>query len=588
MPTPVSTNQRYSRFEDQQLTPRTPHSRAGRAEEAFTAAELEQVHFDDDDDYNSIIQQQNAPLLASSASDSFPPPRQVGYRSRGDDYEERMAAAAAASKRKLMDKIMARLPLAVYSSVAAVLLVLVVVSLREPEVLKQYVGVPVANGTASAAVASASVGVAVDLESVSASAPAPSATVASAPSHVHGGSVPNGITRISYENHTTFPLDPIEYRAQCIAVTPPVMIMHPYWLPHELMDTVHIDEQPGYTLKDGEAPICNRTITYQLDGWAGLLVDLGLIAQFAALAKEASYARSATFFVDDRYWNRGKWTDHFENIAVGPEPGCRPPPPEEYVACPRSARHWIVNSRTARYHLGHMFAETYEDPYGHNLNRAKPIYDRAAQALETLIIPNNKSVELIGWAREEMQGVIEKHYQHGEDRRRSFKDMPQDSEYEFRTQGYIGTHIRRGDQLRSWHGATDDYVPIQDYVDGVVSAWTRLDLELSKNDTMVTPVVYVASDSPAAMQEFSASFDLEQVFSLTASKRAELRELASPRDYDQNEFMTLPEDVRVKATRGMVVDFALLSGAWAKPGELIPDATVCGLRHVKSFLLNHD
>ncbi|KAJ7070693.1 hypothetical protein C8F01DRAFT_390598 [Mycena amicta] len=543
MPTPLSTTNAngYPRFDTQQLTPRTPHSRAGRAEEAFTAAELEQIDFDDDE-YNSVVQQQNAPLLSSSASDSFP---HIGYRSRGDDYDERTAATKQRSG-LTAEKIIARLPLALYSSVAGILLVLVFFSLREPEVLKKYVGV--SNVTESAAV---------DLEPIS----------SSQPPHGH---VAAGITPISYENYTSFPLDPIEYRAECIRLTPEIMKPHPYWTTHEPMDVPHVDEQPGYVVSASEAPICNRTVTYQLDGWAGLLVDLALISQFAGLARE----RQATFFVDDRYWNRGKWTDHFEPIHAGPEPGCRRPPPEEYVACPRTARHWIVNSRTARYHLGHAFSENYENPYGHNLNRLKPMFDFAWETLQTIIKPSATSAELIKWAREELQEIISNHYQNP----RSFKDAPQD--YEFRSMGYIGVHIRRGDRMPSWRVYGQQYVPVSEYVDGVVSAWSRLGLELSVDDKLVQPVAYIASDSPAVIDEFSASFSPDRLFSLAASKRKELRELASPGEYVQDLFMKLENDVRVRATRGMIVDFALLSGAWANTGDLIPDATVCGLSSV--------
>ncbi|KAF7303126.1 hypothetical protein MKEN_01276200 [Mycena kentingensis (nom. inval.)] len=509
MPTPLSTTTNtgaYSQF-DSQLTPRTPHFR--RAEAAYAVEE-----HDDADDYNSVVHQQRAPLLSSSASDSFP-----HSLNHGAEYAERAPAAAARKDGRIRltaDKILTRLPLALYSSVAAILLILVFVSLREPETLKKYVG---------------------------------AADDAAAPAtHVHG-TVPPGVKLIPYDNFTTFPLDPLEYRAQCIAHTPKVMAPHPYWEPHEQMDTAHFDEQEGYRMAEEEAPVCNRTITYQLDGWAGLVLDLALIAQFAGLARE----RGATFFVDDTYWNRGKWTDHFETVKVGPEPGCQAPPPEEYVACPRTARHWIVNSRTARYHLGHTFSDTYEDPYGHNLNRLRPMYDTARYALTTFIKPSDKSAELIKWAREELQEVVA-------------------------GQGYIGAHIRRGDSQPAWRVAGQKYVPTSEFVSGVEGAWTRLGL--AGDADRVRPVAYIACDSPAALKEFSASFDADRVFSLAASRRKELRALVSTEEYFQNAFMKMDKEVRVQATRGMVVDFALLSGAWAEDGELVPDATVCGLSSV--------
>ncbi|KAJ7492277.1 hypothetical protein FB451DRAFT_524892 [Mycena latifolia] len=544
-PTPLSNApSSYPRF-DTQLTPRTPHSRAGRAEEAYSALELEQTDFDGDDDYNSVVQQQNAPLLSSSASDSFP---QVGYRSRGDDYDE---TTARKDKRIGLsaDKIIARLPLALYSSVAAVLLVLVFFSLREPEALKKYVG----------ATADASDAPAVATPAADAVQPSPTAEG------------PH-ITLISYENYTTFPLEPLEYRAECIKLNTGLKKMYPYWdtALQGARDVPHHDEQPGYTLPPGQAPVCTRTITYQLDGWAGLMVDLALIAQAAALARE----RNATFFVDDRFWNRGKWEDHFQDVRVGqpgPEPGCRPPPPEEFVACPRTARHWIVNSRTSRYHFGNAFSENYENPYGHNLNRLKNIFNFAWESFQQTIRPNAHSSELIQWARQELLEKVTAHYQHP----RSFKGVQDE-----RPMGYLGVHIRRGDRNRQWHIYGQQYVPLPEFVDGVVDAWSRLGLELSVDNNLVQPFVYIASDSPTAEKEFAASFSPERVFSLPGSRREELRVLASPGEYYHEDFKKLEEDVRVRATRGMVVDFAVLSGAWSKDGDLIPDGTVCAVSSV--------
>ncbi|KAJ7459057.1 hypothetical protein B0H11DRAFT_177573 [Mycena galericulata] len=542
-PTPLANAPNsYPRF-DTQLTPRTPHSRAGRAEEAYSALELEQIDFDADDEYSSVVQQQQAPLLSSSASDSFPP--QAGYRSRGDDYDEN-APRKDKGARLSAEKIIARLPLALYSTVAAMLLVLVFFSLREPEVLKKYVG---ATSDAS-------------------DAPVSATSVAAVPQEG-----PH-VMLISYENYTKFPLDPIEYRAECIKLTPPVMAPHPYWDTRSghMRDVLHIDELPGYKPVPGEASICKRTITYQLDGWAGLMVDLALIAQAAAFARE----RNATFFVDDRFWNRGKWTDHFQDVQIGqpgPEPGCLPPPPEEYVACPRTARHWILNSRTSRYHFGHDFGEHYEDPYGRNLNRLRGIYNSAWQSFSKTIRPSTYSAELIRSAREELSEKLTMHYQNP----RSVKGVHADGP----PMGYLSVHIRRGDRMPSWHAyGQQQYIPIPEFIDGVVESWTRLGLELSIEDQLVQPFVYVASDSPSAEKEFASSFSEDRVFSLLRSQREELRVLASPGEYFQSDFMRLSDDVRVQATRGMVVDFAVLSGAWADEGDLIPEGIICTVSSV--------
>ncbi|KAJ6609342.1 hypothetical protein B0H10DRAFT_479765 [Mycena sp. CBHHK59/15] len=259
-PTPLSSaSNSHTRF-DALLTPRTPHFRAGRAEEAYSVLELEQISLDGDDEYDTVVQQQNAPLLSSSASDSFP---HVGYRSRGDDYDENARKKDKRPGLISVDTIISRLPLALYSSVAAVLLVLVFFSLREPEALKKYVGATTADASDAQIATTAA-----------ASVPSPS-------------SGPKTIL-ISYENYTTFPLDPIEYRAECIKLNTGLMKPYAYWdtVTKSLMDVPHHDEQPGYTPPPGQVPVCRRTITYQLDGWAGLMVDLALIAQAAGLARE--------------------------------------------------------------------------------------------------------------------------------------------------------------------------------------------------------------------------------------------------------------------------------------------------------------
>jgi hypothetical protein len=130
-----------------------------------------------------------------------------------------------------------------------------------------------------------------------------------------------------------------------------------------------------------------------------------------------------------------------------------------------------------------------------------------------------------------------------------------------------------------------DYILLSDYVDGVDQSWSRLGLNASMDHKPVQPFVYIASDSPAALSEFAESF-APNVFTLSASKREELRALASPRDYYQKEFMELEDpDVRLQATRGMVVDFAVLSGAWAQEGDIVPDAIVCAVRQAQVISL---
>ena len=70
-----------------------------------------------------------------------------------------------------------------------------------------------------------------------------------------------------------------------------------FWSGEE--DVVHHDEvDPGpYPAPEGlPTRICSKTITYMLDGHVGLLADLALMAQAAALAQEvSSLVLSSTF-----------------------------------------------------------------------------------------------------------------------------------------------------------------------------------------------------------------------------------------------------------------------------------------------------
>ena len=151
------------------------------------------------------------------------------------------------------------------------------------------------------------------------------------------------------------------------------------------------------------------------------------------------------------------------------------------------------------------------------------------------------------------------------------------SDAENRPLKYLSVHIRRGDRLGMTWKYHDTHLPTSLYVDAALETWGRL------NPTSEdSPLFYVASDSPAAVEEF-----LDQVptnFGVTSlgwSVDEELRGIASPRSYVQEEFNSSGEEERIRLTKGMVVDFALLTGLWIKKNdpEIRPCATVCGLRY---------
>ncbi|THH23128.1 hypothetical protein EUX98_g8050 [Antrodiella citrinella] len=534
---------RPSQSDYQVLTPRTPHSRAGRAEEAFTEVELDELSLDEVNDYQSYRQQQSEPLLASSASSSFPA---TGYRSKGDDQRRKESSA-----KHVFQAALTNTPLALGSLLAFILLGAVFISLKQPGTLEKYIG-------------------------TSFFQPAPPPT----PSYVD--TVPPPGLLISYENYTKFPLTGDQYLQHCDMMMSGFMHHNGgYWHvpPEGSMDVKHHDDVTDYHLPEGgRSRVCQKTLTYQLDGHVGLVADLTLMAQAAAHARE----QNRTFFVDDTYWNRGKWTDHFQGVGArqpGPERGCAAPPPQELVACPRSARHWVVNSRTAKYHFGHSFSEAYEDPYAHEVNRLKPIYARSLQSFIQTIRPNAHNARLIRAARAEVASLLS--IPHAASKETS---EPEDAEAlltQHNPDPYIAVHIRRGDRHASVFPYRGSYVPIDHYVTATQDVWSRLYSKGLTPKAEAThypspPITYVASDSPSAMEEFMNAFSTSTaVFSLESSTDPELRALVSPHEYVQSDFNKTSEEERIRLTRGMIVDFALLGGFWAWEGDVVPGATVC-------------
>ena len=144
---------------------------------------------------------------------------------------------------------------------------------------------------------------------------------------------------------------------------------------------------------------------------------------------------------------------------------------------------------------------------------------------------------------------------------------------------YLSVHIRRGDRLGMTWKYHNKHLPTSLYIDAALETWQRL------NPTSQGSLLfYVASDSLAAIEDFLEQLPNNiRVFSLGWSDDDELRLSASSRPYVQDEFNMLNEEERVRLTKGMIVDFALLSGLWMDEDGMRPYATVCGLRYGSCF-----
>lgn len=213
------------------LTPRTPFSRAGRAENAMMERAKLNLDDDDFDEAADFSQHQRAPLLTSSADDSFPH-RRTGTKSKG-----------GASKTSInWTAVLKHGPLVAGIATAIILLFMVLMSVDTPEQLHTY---------------------------------------------LHGSPTPfKNITHeiISHDDYTYFPLSPTEYRDECANYQAKMTKLRPYWwTPEEGSPDVLHDESEG--MKN----VCKSSITYQLDGEVGLAADLALIAQAAGLAREVSF-----------------------------------------------------------------------------------------------------------------------------------------------------------------------------------------------------------------------------------------------------------------------------------------------------------
>jgi hypothetical protein len=263
------------RLGDQLLTPRTPHSRAGRAEEALHEIELDPVG---DDEYRAYRQQQMQPLLPSSE----------GYRSRGDDYTN--DGSSKWTRNGFTGSWPGKVMLVTGIGLCIVLLGMSVMSYKKPETLQYYMGIentttlvapPLADEPSAAAASTSNT---------------PVATFSSSPPN-HSGHPVDSSELISYENYSVFPLTGEQYKHECNRIAGGFMSHGEYWSRpfHGPYDVLHADENQGeneqtdyHPFEGQKTKICARTLTYQLDGNVGLLADLALMSQAAALAEQVS------------------------------------------------------------------------------------------------------------------------------------------------------------------------------------------------------------------------------------------------------------------------------------------------------------
>ncbi|EAU92306.2 hypothetical protein CC1G_00525 [Coprinopsis cinerea okayama7 len=515
MPRPSPLNFSSARYngdnEYNSLTPRTPHSRTARAEGGFAKLDISDANDDFDDSQVAYAQHQSAPLLHSSTSPRF---------SAGIHHDGPRSSKTEKSSQREPFTPLQRVLLVFGVFVGGIILFMLVLSWTNSAALHRYIGLD------------------------------PNAFVDLRPG-----------ARLSDSYNARDLPTPNDFLEQCNKLHSGFVSHGAYWdtMGHGGHD---MNESTMHHSEPAPEGTCSSSITYMLDGRVGLAADLALMAQAAALARE----RNRTFFVDDTYWNRGKWIDHFQDVRVGqpgPEPGCKRPPAKELVACPRTSKHWIINSRTAKFHFGHDYKDHYENAFGHDLNRQKPIFDFAHESFSRTIRPNAKMRKLINLAKQELVQVSAPH-----------SDPPIRDSHTPRDNIYLAVHVRRGDRYPTGFQYHRNPIPIKVFADAIPETWDRLH---KHDDVPDQPLVYIASDSPDAVNELALSYSGPS-FTLERSTHAELKSIASDYAYRQKEFDTLPAEKRISLTKGAIVDLALITGLWRGERDQVRlDATICAV-----------
>lgn len=96
---------------------------------------------------------------------------------------------------------------------------------------------------------------------------------------------------IDYSEYASFPLKPLEYAAECWKMHQGLVHHMSYWAIPEggIADVAH---RQGPSSHD----VCNTTVTFQLDPFTGLFAQLALLAQVAALAREVCVSNGVACF----------------------------------------------------------------------------------------------------------------------------------------------------------------------------------------------------------------------------------------------------------------------------------------------------
>lgn len=185
------------------------------------------------------------------------------------------------------------------------------------------------------------------------------------------------------------------------------------------------------------------------------------------LAKQEGRA----FFIDDAHWPYGSYTTYF---TPPPSPDCKPPPKNQIVPCPHSAKHIVVSAATAQWTFGPAFqAEFATSRYG--LERGHPIFD------------------LIRTGYQDLFHLFGDDAKYATQRIHDMKTLSEASGHPS-----IAMHIRRGDLHPFEYEYSRDYLPLERYTTTAHNLLHSIrNLQAIHSSSGEQPTLLLASDDPS-------------------------------------------------------------------------------------------
>lgn len=213
-------------------------------------------------------------------------------------------------------------------------------------------------------------------------------------------------------------------------------------------------------------PVCEKSLIFALE-----TVDAGFGHSLLALWLSYGLAKKEgrAFFVDDSNWPYGNYTSYF---PAPPQPACSPPPPQQILPCPHSARHLIVSAATLPWTFGPAFNAEYHSGHPFGIQKSRKVFDLLRSGYEDLFSLMDDDAAFFEQRLSVLQTVS------------SATDTP-----------LIGMHIRRGDRHPYEYEYSNDYLPLERYA----SAASTLFTSFPSNHTLSPKenvALLLASDDP--------------------------------------------------------------------------------------------